>query len=167
MARFRSNENLPKTYTCWLSISCTLPNNQILPPNITKENLKEYFEVKAKEVGAFHSVKLEYNEKHKAFQCFVNFLTEDSAKQAVKHFDRVDLDNFKVKSEHRPSKENNNAQNPLLKHAARTETTSKGKNPLLRNQSNLRPMSNSKGCGMQHGKAKRNVVIDGNNGAIQ
>ena len=111
MARFQSNVNLPKTYTCWLSISCTLPNNQMLPSGITKENLKEYFEVRAKEIGELHSVKLKYVKEHRSFQCFVNFLTEDSVKQAVKRFDRIELDNFKLKSEYRPPKDNDNAQN--------------------------------------------------------
>ena len=88
MENVQSNEILIKTYTCWLSISCTLPNNEKLPPNITKENLKEYFEVKAKEIGEFHSVKLEYVENHRSYQCWINFLTEDSAKQAVERFDQ-------------------------------------------------------------------------------
>ena len=110
MVNVQSNEILIKTYTCWLSISCTLPNNQMLPSGITKENLKEYFEVRAKEIGELHSVKLKYVKEHRSFQCFVNFLTEDSVKQAVKRFDRVELDNFKVKSEYRPAKENSIAQ---------------------------------------------------------
>jgi hypothetical protein len=167
MARFQSNEISIKTYTCWLSISCTLPNNEMLPPNITKDHLKEYFQVKAKEIGAFHSVKLEYNEKYKSFQCFVNFLTEDSAKHAAKRFDRIELDNLKIKSEYRPLKESN-AQNPLLKHAVRTETAAaKGKNPLLQNQSIIRPISNSKARGMQNENTKRYAVFGGNNAATQ
>jgi hypothetical protein len=73
--------------------------------------LKEYFEVRAKEIGELHSVKLKYVKKHKSFQCFINFLVEDSAKQAVKRFGRIELDNFKIKSEYRPPKDNDNAQN--------------------------------------------------------
>ena len=110
MANVQSNEISIKTYTCWVAISCTLPNNETLPSNITKENLEEFFEVKAKEIGEFHSVKLKYVEIHESFQCFVNFLAEDSAKHAAKRFDRIALDNFKIKSEYRPPKENSIAQ---------------------------------------------------------
>jgi hypothetical protein len=176
-------ENAIKTYTCWLSISCTLPNNEILPPNITKEHLEEFFEFKAKEIGEFHSVKLKYVEIHKSFQCYVNFLTEDSAKQAVKLFDQQELENLKIKSEYRPPKENKKP-NPLLNHNDRTETAASNKNPLLQKQSNIRsrsnsearsklnqsairPRSNSKACPTQNENIKRYVVIDGNNVAIQ
>jgi hypothetical protein len=142
MENNKSNEILIKTYTCWLSISCTLPNNEILPPNLTKEHLEEFFEVKAKEIGEFHSVKLEYVEIHKSFQCYVNFLTEDSAKQAVKLFDQIELENLKIRSEYRLPK-NNKKLNPLLSHNDRTETAASSKNPLLLKQSDIRPRSNS------------------------
>ena len=184
MENVQSNEILIKTYTCWLSISCTLPNNEILPPNLTKEHFEEFFEVKAKEIGAFHSVKLKYVEIHESFQCFVNFLTEDSAKQAVKRFDRIELENFKIKSEYRPPK-NTKKPNPLLNHAERRRVAAaKGKASFLQTQSNKhlrsrsearpklkqsvkRPKSNSKACAKQSENIKRYVVIDGNNVASQ
>jgi hypothetical protein len=181
MANVQSNEISIKTFTCWLSISCTLPNNDILPSNITKENLEEFFEVKAKEIGEFHSVKLNYVEIHKSFQCYVNFLTEDSAERAVKLFDQIELENLKIKSKYRPHKEN---KIPLLSHNDRTETAASSKNPLLQkqsdirprsnsvvrskpNQSDIRPRSSSKACPKQSENIKRYVVIDGNNVAIQ
>jgi hypothetical protein len=98
--RFKSSENLIKTYTCWLSISCTLPNNEILPPNITEDVLERYFKEKAKRVGALHSINFKSIEKNKSFRCFINFLTENSAKQAVKLFDRIELENFNIKSKY-------------------------------------------------------------------
>ena len=184
MVNIQSNEISIKTFTCWLSISCTLPNNDILPSNITKENLEEFFEVKAKEIGEFHSVKLNYVEIHKSFQCYVNFLTEDSAKQAVKLFDQIELENLKIKSEYRPPKENKKPT-PLLNHAERRRVAAaKGKAFFLQTQSNKhlrsrsearpklkqpvkRPKSNSKACAKQSENIKRYVVIDGNNVAIQ
>jgi len=152
--RFKSTENLVKTFTCWLSISCTLPNNEKLPPNITEDDLEGYFKEKAKKLAAFHSINLKYIEKHKSFQCFINFLTEDSAKQAVKLFDRTELNNFRIKSKYWLLKDNN-AQNPLL-----SDTDRKEKDPLLQNQLDLLPISNSR-------NTKRYIVIDGNNVAIQ
>ena len=103
MNKFQSSENLNKTFTCWVAVGCTL-NNEILPPNITKANLEEFFEAKAKEIGQFSTAKLTYNEKHKAFQCFINFLTEDAAKTAAKLFNQYKLPNFDMKSEYRPAK---------------------------------------------------------------
>jgi hypothetical protein len=158
--RFKSSEYLSKTYTCWLSISCTLLNNEKLPPNITEDDLEGYFKENAKQIGAFHSINLKYIEKHKSFQCFINFFTEDSAKQAVKLFDRIELENFKIKSKYWLPKGNDNAQNPLLSDTDRKETAAKGKTSLLQNQSDILPRSNSK-------NTKRYIVIDGNNVAIQ
>ena len=106
MNNFQSSENLNKTFTCWVSISCTL-NNEILPPNITEAYLEEFFEAKAKEIGQFSTAKLIYIEKHKAYQCFINFFTEDAAKKAIKLFNEYKLPNFDIKSEYRRVKNTN------------------------------------------------------------
>ena len=118
MAKFQSIEHLNKTFLCWVSVSCTF-NNEILPPNITEANLEDFFETKAREIGQFSTAKLTYNEKHKAFQCFINFLTEDAAKTAAKLFNQYKLSNFDMKSEYRPAKNTNDQpdqkqNNPLL-----------------------------------------------------
>ena len=109
--------NLTRTFTCWFSISCTLPN-KILPPGITKEHLEEFFTMKSKEViGEFHSLKLTLNQKYNNHQCFVNFLSEKSAKSAVDFFKKIDLEKMNLNLEvkyREPEKNTDPNQNPLL-----------------------------------------------------
>ncbi len=54
----------------------------------------------------------------------------------------------------------NNAQNPLLSDTDRKKTAVKKRAPLLQDQLDLLPISNSR-------NTKRYIVIDGNNVAIQ
>ena len=114
MKKHQSIENLTKTYPCWIAVSCTLPGN-FLPPDITKENLEEYLTVKSKEIGEFHSLKLDKNEKYKNYQCYINFLSEKCANKAVSFFNRVELSNLKLEAKFRQAEKiNDKNQNPLL-----------------------------------------------------
>ena len=142
MKKYQSTENLTKTYTCWLSVSCTLPG-QTLPPGTTEDHVEEFLKKKSRENGEFHSLKLSFNEKYKKYQCFINFLSEKSANRAVDFFNRIDLGNLKLKLEakfRQPEKTNDQNINPLLESDSKFKSKSdlnseslrsEKKNPLL------------------------------------
>jgi hypothetical protein len=116
MKKHQSMENLTKTFTCWVSVSCSLPN-AILPPGITTKHLEEFFKVKSKEeIGEFHSLKLVPSEKYKNHQCFINFLSEKCANKAVTYFNKISIaDNIKLEAKYRPNEKiSDQNNNPLL-----------------------------------------------------
>ena len=71
-----SNHGL--TYCCWVGN---------IPGNIEKDLIQHYFKYEAKKFDSFYSINVEFNETHKSYQCFLNFLNDDSMVQCVKYFD--------------------------------------------------------------------------------
>ena len=73
--RMASNHEL--TYCCWIGN---------IPGYIEKDLIKQYFENKAKNFDGFHLINVEYNETHKSYQCYLNFLNKNSMEKTVIYF---------------------------------------------------------------------------------
>ncbi len=70
--------NPGRTYCCWV---------ENIPGKIKKDSIEQYFKKKAEKYDSFHSIKVEFNEAHKSYQCFLNFLNDNSMVQCVKYLD--------------------------------------------------------------------------------
>ena len=124
--------------------------------------MKEFFEITSKkEIGQFHSIHLEYVEKYKNHQCFINFVTENAARRAVEYFSKFEMQNhLELKTEFRSS------SLEKRKDSLPSEVNS-GKNPLLKNQPPQPHQRENSQARKQGENSKRYIVIDGNNVAIQ
>ena len=67
------------TYCCWIGN---------IPGNIEKGLIEQYFEEEARNFNNFHSIRVDYNQDHASYQCFINYLDENSMEKATRHFDR-------------------------------------------------------------------------------
>jgi hypothetical protein len=154
MKKHQSMENLTKTYTCWVSVSCSLPDT-ILPPGITTKHLEEFFKVKSKEeIGEFHSLKLNPNEKYKNHQCFINFYIRKD--KAVTYFNKISIsDNIKLEAKYRPNEKiNEQNNNPLLQSNLKFKDNSNSDAESLKNEQK-KPLLNA-GKNDTKGSTKQN-----------
>jgi hypothetical protein len=82
-------------YCCWVGN---------IPSNIEKDLIKQYFENVANNFDSFHSINVEYNEKYKSYQCYLNFLNENSMIKSAKYFNGKNYCDKILEAEERKSK---------------------------------------------------------------
>lgn len=82
-------------HTCWIGN---------ITADFTEEQLNLFFTQQAKNLAEeYHSVKIKFSEKHKIYQCFINFLTEQDALKAAEHFDGSKLKGLEMTAKYRNS----------------------------------------------------------------
>lgn len=110
LPRSRSAKAWAVDHTCFLSISCTIPDFA-LPPDMSTDQLKESFKklISENKIEGMQSIgNVTYVDKHQKHQCFINFSSEKNAKQAVAVFKEVEIHkNIKLDSSYRPPQINN------------------------------------------------------------
>jgi len=80
-------------HTCWISIQCEIPDFTLpadMPQDVLKDTLTNLIKEEFKD-DDFHSIKVDFQEKHQKHQCFVNFYSEEKASAAVQFFNKKDI----------------------------------------------------------------------------
>ena len=66
------------SYTCWIgNISLKLSDS----------DLEYFFKKEGEKFGAINCVKIEYNQQHNKYQCYIHYLKMSSVLRAVDYFD--------------------------------------------------------------------------------
>jgi RNA recognition motif-containing protein len=89
------NSNYEATFCCWVGN---------IPGNIDNDLIEKYFENEAKYFDSFHSINVEYNKKHNSYQCYLNFLNENSMKNSAIYFNGKNYCDQILQAEERKSK---------------------------------------------------------------
>ena len=92
------------------------PNSSIPPSESNLKCVEDYIRRRASQLEGFHakSFNIQFNEKFKNHQCFVNYATSVQAKAACELFKNIRIHDCQLKYIYRETVKNKNEINPAI-----------------------------------------------------